>query len=78
MIERNDLAEPLSPVPPASTFVVRLWYEGTAEGPRWRGRVEHLQSGESQAFLDADGLLSFVRRFAALQDEAGRPASRDE
>jgi len=54
---------------PASTFVVRLWYEGTAEGQRWRGRVEHLQSGESRAFLDVDGLLCFLNRFMAVRGE---------
>jgi hypothetical protein len=62
-------------IPPASTFVVRLWHEWSADGPRWRGRVEHLQSGESGAFLDLDDLLSFVHRFAAVEDEAGQPSA---
>jgi hypothetical protein len=65
-------------IPPASTFVVRLWHEATAEGPRWRGRVEHLQSGQGGAFLDAGGLLRFVHRFADLQDEAGERAGEEE
>ncbi|MGD8966327.1 MAG: hypothetical protein PVI07_02355 [Anaerolineae bacterium] len=64
-------------ISPSSTFVVRLWHEWTAEGPRWRGRIEHLQSGEGRAFLDADALLSFVGRFADLQDEAGERAGED-
>ena len=34
------------PVPPVSTFVVRFWQEWSAAGARWRGRVEHVQSGE--------------------------------
>jgi hypothetical protein len=76
MIERHDVAESQS-IPPSSTFIVRLWHEGTAEGPRWRGRVEHLQSGESRAFLDVDGLLKFVCRFADLQDEAGERAGEE-
>jgi hypothetical protein len=46
------------------TFVVRLWEPpepswGTAEG--LRGVVEHIQSGESVAFGDADALLEFLR-----------------
>ena len=54
------------------TFVVRLWEEpepswGTAEG--LRGVVEHIQSGESVAFGDADALFAF------LQD-AGRTGER--
>jgi hypothetical protein len=65
-------------VPPANTFVVRLWHEWTAEGPRWRGCIEHLQSGESRAFLDWDGLLSFVHRFAALHGGASQVMKKDE
>jgi hypothetical protein len=71
------MAEP-PPVSPVSTFVVRLWHEWTAEGPHWRGRIEHLQSGESRAFLDWDGLLSFVHRFAALDGGASQVMKKDE
>jgi hypothetical protein len=59
-------------VPPASTFVVRLWHEWTAEGPHWRGRIEHLQSGESAAFLDLEGALAFIRRFTAPPGQTDR------
>ena len=52
---------------PCSTFVVRLWREWTVEGPRWRGRIEHLQSGECGAFVDADGLLGFMRGFVHIE-----------
>ena len=41
-----------SPLPPINTFVVRFWQEWSAAGRRWRGRVEHLQSGQSVAFRD--------------------------
>ena len=65
------MTEP-SPIPPASTFVVRLWREWSTAGPRWRGWVEHVQSGEEAAFLDLDEMLRFIRRFAAMaDDEAG-------
>ena len=56
---------------PSSTLVVRLWHEATAEGPRWRGRIEHLQSGESAAFVDLDTMLRFLRRFSIGEDEKG-------
>ena len=61
------------PVPPASTFVVRLWREWSATGPRWRGWwVEHVQSGEDTAFLNLGEMLRFIRRFGAMAgDEAG-------
>jgi len=63
-----------SPVPPVSTFVVRFWQEWSAAGPRWRGRIEHVQSGESGTFLGLNGMLDFVRRFSAMRDDENRPA----
>jgi hypothetical protein len=63
-----------TPVPPVNTFIVRLWREWSAAGPRWRGRIEHVQSGESVAFLGLDGMLEFVRRFGAIADDESRPA----
>jgi hypothetical protein len=70
------MAEP-PPVSPVSTFVVRIWPEWSADGPCCRGRIEHLQSGESAAFLDLEDALAFIRRFTALPDQAGQPARKD-
>ena len=61
---------------PNSTFIVRFWQEWSATGPRWRGRIEHVQSGASAAFLDLEGMLDFVRRFGMMQGDEGRPADR--
>jgi hypothetical protein len=69
------MAEP-SPVPPISTFVLRFWQEWSAAGPRWRGRVEHLQSGESAVFLDLDGMLDFIRSFGTMADDARKSTPR--
>jgi hypothetical protein len=55
--------------PPDSTFVVRFRREWTVTGPRWRGRIEHVQSGESVAFLNLDDMLVFLRRFGAIVNE---------
>ena len=66
-----------SPVPPASTFVVRFWQEWSAAGPRWRGRIEHVQSGEGATFLNLDGMLDFIRSFGAMPDGQSRPARKD-
>ena len=61
-----------SSVSPDSTFVVRFRREWSAAGPRWRGRVEHVQSGEDAAFLDLGEMLRFIRQFGAMaDDEAG-------
>jgi hypothetical protein len=64
-------------VPPTSTFVVRFWQEWSAAGPRWRGRIEHVQSGESAAFLNWDEMLDFVRSFGAMPDDESQPAKKD-
>ncbi len=60
---------------PQNTFVVRFWWEWADknqttsaanrmdESGRWRGRIEHVQSGERVAFQDTQQLLAFVRRF---------------
>jgi hypothetical protein len=61
-----------------STFVVRFWQEWSAAGPRWRGRIEHVQSGESAAFLDLDGMLEFVRRSGVMADNTSRAAGKEE
>jgi hypothetical protein len=55
---------------PSSTFVVRFWYETSAGEGRWRGQIEHVQSGERVAFLALDAMLSFLCRFGI---EAGDP-----
>jgi hypothetical protein len=67
-----------SPVSPVSTFVVRFWQEWSAAGSRWRGRIEHVQSGQSAAFLGLDEMLDFVRSFGAMPDDESQPAKKDE
>ena len=71
------MVEP-SPVSPISTFVVRFWREWSAAGSRWRGRIEHVQSGESATFLDVDGMLDFVHRVGIMQGDESWPAREEE
>jgi hypothetical protein len=61
-----------------ATFVVRFWREWSAAGPRWRGRIEHVQSGESATFLGLNAVLDCVRRLRAMTDDEGRPAREGE
>jgi hypothetical protein len=78
--------------PPASTFIVRFWREWSAAGSRWRGRIEHVQSGESAVSLDLQGILDFIQRCGVMPDrsddgeavnsiqpapQAGNPGSSD-
>jgi hypothetical protein len=67
------VAEP-SPIPSISTFVVRFWREWSAGGARWRGRIEHVQSGESATFVGLGAVLVFILRFGVMADEVSWPA----
>lgn len=58
--------------PPASTFVVRFWREWSAAGSRWRGQVEHVQSGQSATSPDLEGIVSFFQRHGVMDE--GPPA----
>ncbi len=52
--------------PPLNTFVVRFW-PGQGKN-HWRGRVLHIQSGESATFTDAGTLVSFMERWVCLKE----------
>jgi hypothetical protein len=54
-------------------FVVHLGTSAGRRRRRFRGRVEHLSSGESMHFTSLKGLLAF---FAAARDAAAGPAFR--
>jgi len=52
--------------PYAHAFVVKLWLERREiEGaqPEWRGRIDHVQSGERVYFRDIAVITDFVQAF---------------
>lgn len=61
------------PLPPANTFVVRFWPDRAPGGLHWRGRIEHVQSHESTAFDELEGLLDFVQSFGVMVDGSDPP-----
>jgi len=63
-------------VAPNSTFVVRFWQTWTDAGPCWRGRIEHVQSGEYTTFVDLKEMVAFMRSFGVMVN-GGSPL-RDE
>ena len=71
------MAEP-SGVPPASTFVIRFWREWSAAGSRWRGRIEHVQSGKSVTCLDLQGILGFIQRHGIMVDRSDEQVGATE
>jgi hypothetical protein len=61
------------PDPPASTFVLRFWLEWSAAGPRWRGRIDHVQSGQRAGFRDLDEMVKVVRSFGVMDGGQSLP-----
>jgi hypothetical protein len=68
------VSRPAVPATTMATFVVRFWREPSAGQVRWRGQIEHVQSGQSAAFLDLEAMLRFLRRFGVEVGETGRHA----
>jgi hypothetical protein len=58
--------EASSPDPPVTTFVVRFWDEWSAAGTRWRGQIDHVQSGTSARFLNLEELAEILQRFGVM------------
>ncbi len=58
-----------SSVPPASTFVIRFWCGWSAGTGRWRGRIEHVQSGQHADFVELEGILAFVRNLGVMAED---------
>jgi hypothetical protein len=67
-----------SSVPPTNTFVIRFWREWSATGSRWRGRIEHVQSGQRADFLKPESILEFVQSFGVVAQDRISPRQPDE
>ncbi len=55
--------EPSAEMTRTVTFVVRFWREWSGGEARWRGRIEHVESGQRADFLGVEGLVAFLERF---------------
>jgi len=52
------------PLPASNLFLLRIWCEDLGEGQfEWRGRVQHILSGESRFFRRWEELETFLRTF---------------
>jgi hypothetical protein len=48
--------------PPSQVFLVRLWTEPEGDGQTaWRGKVQHLTSGEAHRFSDWADLVAVLQ-----------------
>jgi hypothetical protein len=68
-------SEPLTgPQAPNQVFVVRLWRAGAAE---WRGRVQHVNSGETRYFRAWLDLVAHLEALLAAGSTAGNNLADD-
>lgn len=58
-----------SRVPTVSTFVIRFWREWSATAGRWRGRVEHVPSGDGATFVALQEMLGFFKAFGIMPED---------
>lgn len=57
-------------LPDSHLFTVRVWPEALAPGNvEWRGRVQHVLSGEARYFREWKDLIAFVKQTAQLNQE---------
>jgi len=61
--------------PPLSTFVVRFWREWSVAGGQWRGRIEHVQSGEGATFLTWQQMQGFLRALGIVMEGGELPGA---
>ncbi len=62
-------------------FTVRLWREQLGDRWEWRGKVQHVMSGETRYFRDWQALLAFlqeVRAEAGINGRAEPPRKAQE
>lgn len=67
-----------SSVSPTSTFVLRFWREWSGTAGRWRGRIEHVQSGQRADFVELQGILEFVRDLGVMTEDQLTPRKVDQ
>ena len=60
-------------------FMVRMWPEDLGDGRTdWRGKVQHVNSGEARYFRDWQTLEVFVEGLIRRHDEEGPGTGEDE
>ncbi len=62
----QDVHEPVH----AQLFMLRMWREDLGEGySEWRGKVQHVVSGEAHYFRDWSGLIACLQQILGNQLE---------
>lgn len=70
-----------SPVPPARSFILRVWLEpGAGDRPEtgeWRGELKGVPGGESAYFRGFDALPPLLRRLTQMPAQDAPAAAED-
>jgi hypothetical protein len=59
-------------LPTKRAFVVQVHAEAQVERGQWKGRVEHLNSGEAEHFASLEELRAFMARVLTARERAAR------
>jgi hypothetical protein len=51
-------------------FTVRIWPEAVGGELEWRGKVQHVTSGETRYFRDWSTLVAFLEELLAASEDA--------
>ena len=59
-------------------FMLRMWPEAANEGEiEWRGKVQHVSSGETRYFRNWATLVTFLQETLAALEDAGGSSERE-
>ncbi len=76
MVEKNDRDRPSHS---SHLFTLRLWPENMGGGQTdWRGKVQHVHSGEAQYFRDWPTMEAFVEGLLGRSDPRESQAERGD
>ena len=56
--------------PRSHLFTVRMWPEAVGEELEWRGKVQHVTSGETRYFRDWPTMVAFLEEMLAASEGA--------
>ena len=61
----------------AQLFMIRMWRETLSEGcVEWRGKVQHVASGEVRYFRDWTVLIATMQEMLEADEVSGEPPTR--
>jgi hypothetical protein len=70
MVDKNDADQPAQS---SQLFTLRMWLEDLGSGQTdWRGKVQHVNSGEVRYFRDWSTLEAFVEGLLRTTDPDGK------